>query len=157
MIRIREIYGYVKTSTCIGIPRNTDDSLGSGTKLLLPSWLLGFQHEERETQFLLCWLFPPNQPPAAYLVNPNLPGLVELRKSTRPVSVQISTNCFFQNNQESQPIASRYDVIHIPSPIFYSGFLSLHLWLSHPPRASATPALNVCPYPCTKPKSSKPN
>ena len=28
--------------------RNTDDSLGSGTKLLLPSWLLGFQHEERE-------------------------------------------------------------------------------------------------------------
>ena len=29
--------------------RNTDDSLGSGTKLLLPSQLLGFQHEERET------------------------------------------------------------------------------------------------------------
>ena len=28
--------------------RNPDVSLGSGTKLLLPSWLLGFQHEERE-------------------------------------------------------------------------------------------------------------
>ena len=41
MIRIRKIYGYVKTFTCIG----------SGTKLLLPSWLLGLQHEERETQF----------------------------------------------------------------------------------------------------------
>ena len=31
--------------------RNTDDSLGSGTKLLLPSLSLGFPHEERETQF----------------------------------------------------------------------------------------------------------
>ena len=31
--------------------RNTDESLGSGTKLLLPSLSLGFQHEERETQF----------------------------------------------------------------------------------------------------------
>ena len=44
---------------CIGIrkTRNTDDSLGSGTKLLLPSLSLGFRHEERETQFFLCWLF----------------------------------------------------------------------------------------------------
>ena len=31
--------------------RNTDDSLGTGTKLLLPSLSLGFRHEERETQF----------------------------------------------------------------------------------------------------------
>ena len=40
MIRIREICGYVKTFTFIGIPkytRNTDDLLGSRTKLLLPS------------------------------------------------------------------------------------------------------------------------
>ena len=28
--------------------RNTDDSLGPGTKLLLPSLSLGFGHEERE-------------------------------------------------------------------------------------------------------------
>ena len=37
----------------IGIRKtqNTDDSLGSGTKLLLPSLSLGFRHEERETQF----------------------------------------------------------------------------------------------------------
>ena len=33
--------------------RNTDDSLCSGTKLLLPSCLLGFQHEERETIFTM--------------------------------------------------------------------------------------------------------
>ena len=31
--------------------RKTDDSLGSGTKLLLPSLSLGFRHEGRETQF----------------------------------------------------------------------------------------------------------
>ena len=64
---ITKIYGYTKytnirkTFLCIGIPRNTDDSLCSGTKLLLPSWLLGFRHEERETQFLLCWLFVQRQ------------------------------------------------------------------------------------------------
>ena len=47
----------------IGIRKtqNIDDSLGSGTKLLLPSLSLGFRHEERETQFFyadchLCWL-----------------------------------------------------------------------------------------------------
>ena len=31
--------------------RNTDDTLGTGTKLLLPSLSLGFRHEKRETQF----------------------------------------------------------------------------------------------------------
>ena len=31
--------------------RNTDDSLGPGTKLLLRSLSLGFRHEKRETQF----------------------------------------------------------------------------------------------------------
>ena len=63
-----QIYEYVKTFTCIGI-RKTLETLttfgSSGTKLLLPSWLLGFQHEERETQFLLCWLFHLTPPRAA--------------------------------------------------------------------------------------------
>ena len=31
--------------------RNTNDSLGSGTKLLLPTLSLGFRHEEREPPF----------------------------------------------------------------------------------------------------------
>ena len=31
--------------------RDTDDSLGTGMKLLLPSLSLGFRHEEREKQF----------------------------------------------------------------------------------------------------------
>ena len=40
MIRICKLHGSVKTFICIGIPkntRNTDDSLGLGTKLLFPS------------------------------------------------------------------------------------------------------------------------
>ena len=59
---------------------NTDDSLGSGMKLLLPSRLLGFRYEERETQFLLCWLFHLTPPRAAHLVDPT--GLAHVRIST---------------------------------------------------------------------------
>ena len=49
-------------------------TLGSSdTKLLLHSWLLSFQHEERERhkQFLLSWLFHLTPPRAAHLVDPN--------------------------------------------------------------------------------------
>ena len=76
----------------------------SGTKLLLSSWLLGFRHEEREIQFLLCWLFHLTQQRAAHHIDPNWTGLVQLQISTRLAQlristslpqVQISTNCFF--------------------------------------------------------------
>ena len=41
--------------------RNTDDSLGSGTKILLHSWLLGFQHEERHNFYSAdCSIWPDN-------------------------------------------------------------------------------------------------
>ena len=46
------MYVMHKIFTRIGIrkTRNTDDSLGSGTKLLLPSWILGFSTQgERHT------------------------------------------------------------------------------------------------------------
>ena len=49
-----------RTFTCIGIWKKIEilTTFGSsGTKLLFPSWLLDFQHEERETHFLLSWLF----------------------------------------------------------------------------------------------------
>ena len=39
---------YVHTPRNPKNTRNTDDSLGPGTKLLLPSLSLGFRHEERE-------------------------------------------------------------------------------------------------------------
>ena len=47
----------------IGIPkytRNTDDSLGSGRKLLLPSLSLGFRHKERGIQFFTMLTIPPS-------------------------------------------------------------------------------------------------
>ena len=37
--------------------RNTDDSLGSGTKLLLPSLSLGFSTRGERDKIFLCWLF----------------------------------------------------------------------------------------------------
>ena len=42
-------------------PETLTTLFSSGTKLLLPSWLLGLRHEERETQFLICWLFHQTQ------------------------------------------------------------------------------------------------
>ena len=66
-IRIRE------TFVCIGI-RKTLITLttlfSSGTKLLLLSLLLGFQREERETQFLICWQFHLTPSRTAHLVDP---------------------------------------------------------------------------------------
>ena len=54
---------------------------------------LGFQHQERDTQFLLCWLFHLTPPCAAHPVDPT--GLAQVRISTRPVYIQISINCIF--------------------------------------------------------------
>ena len=76
--------------------RNTDDSLGSGTKLLLPSLSLGFQHDEKETQFLFCWLF--HLTPQTHACAPhsnNWTGLAQTRISTHSVYIQISTHCFY--------------------------------------------------------------
>ena len=63
IFKIGPRYEYVKHTYGTRNTRNTDDSLGSGTQLLLPSWLLRIWHEERETQFLLCWLFHLTQQP----------------------------------------------------------------------------------------------
>ena len=52
LFKIGPRYEYVKyTDNESRNTRNTNDSLGTGTKLLLPSLSLGFRHEERETQF----------------------------------------------------------------------------------------------------------
>ena len=119
-------------------PETLTTFFSSGMKHLLPSWLLGFRHEERETQFLLCWLFHLTPPRAAHLVDP---VLAEAQKSTHFAQVGISTNCFFSKiTQNPQSIASGQDVIYIPKIISYSGFLLWQLWLSHPPRVS----VNTC-------------
>ena len=128
--------------------RETLTTLGSsGTKLLLPSWLWGFQHEERETQFLLCWLFLLTPPRGAHLVDPT--GLASPRLKNQLASPRSEFQvCFFSKiTQNPQPIASGHDVIHIPSPISNPFFLLWHLWLSHPPRTSVNTCAQCVPLP----------
>ena len=85
--------------------RNTDDSLGSDTKLLLPSLSLGFRNEERETIFL-CWLFVhrqlsthwPNQRACA-LQSTNWTGLAQVRKiNTLCLSSNLNSLLFFSKS-----------------------------------------------------------
>ena len=138
--------------------RETLTTLGSsGTKLLLPSWLLGFQHEERETQFLQCWLFHLTPPRAEHLVDPTglaSPRLKNQFASPRSESQVASstfksqlTAFFSKITQNPQPIASGHDVILIPSSISYPVFLLWHLWLSHPPCASVNTCAQCVPLP----------
>ena len=129
--------------------RETLTTLGSsGTKLLLPSWLLGFS-TRGERERISTMLTVPSEPTIhGASRRSNWPGLAEAQKSTRLAQVRISTNCFFSKiTQNPQPIASRHDVIHIPSPISCSGFLLWHLWLSHPPRVSMNTCAKCVPLP----------
>ena len=83
-IRICEIF------RCRGI-RETLTALGSsGTKRLLTFLTLIFWHEEKETHFLLWWLFQHRSS-----VNPQLTVRPRVKISTRLAQSQISTNCFF--------------------------------------------------------------
>ena len=146
MTRICKTYIYVKYTnirmckmfSCIGIWKTLETltTLGSSaTKLLLPSWLLGFQYEERETHTFFTMLTVPSDPTTRGASRrPHWTGLAQVQKSTRFVQPRVSTNCFFSKiTQNPLPITSGHDVIPIPSHISYPGFLLWHLWLSHPP------------------------
>ena len=146
--------------------RNSDDSLGSGTKLLLPSLSLGFSTRgERETQFFYADCSSIVSSQLTDPTNARVHSAVHKLHWPRPGSknqlasfkFKSQLTAFIQNHKESQSIASGHDVNHIPSPIFYLGYLLWHLWLSHPPCARVNTCVNVCTYPCTKPKGSKPN
>ena len=103
---------------------------------------------EREPQFLLCWLFHLTRQRAAYPLDPN--GLAspssenqlapskfksQLFWTARP-GVRITTAFFFQNTQESQPIASRQTSFKSPVSfsirVFYYNIYDCHIL----PRAS---------------------
>ena len=113
----------------------------SGTKLLLLSWLLGFRLEERETQFLLCWLFHLTQQRAAHPVAHNWTGLAQLKDPLASSRFKSQLTPFFLKiTQNHQSIASGHDIIHIPITFPILVFLLWHLWLSHPPCAS----VNTC-------------
>ena len=161
-------------------PATLTTFFSSSTKHLLPSWLLGFQHEERETQFLLCRLFHLTPPRTVH--HGDSTGLASLRlknqiatsrlesQLTDPTNARVPRSpnwirlgsvlnelLFSKITQNPQPIASEHDVIQIPVPLpiwgFYHDICDCHIL----PARACTPVLNVCPYPCTKPSSSKPN
>ena len=130
-------------------PRNTDDFLLFRYEMFNFFWLLVFRHEERDTQFLLCWLFlhRPSVNSSAELAGPistNWPN----KRAVHPVApswtvlaqVQISTNCFFQKSPNFPAHCFRAWRHSHPSLISYLGLLLWHLWLSHPPCAS----VNTC-------------
>ena len=149
--------------------RNTDDSLGSGTKLLLPSLSLGFRHEESETQFfyadcssIVCsQLTDPTNAracPAVY----NWTGLAQVRKINSFVKVQISTHCFYSKSLRIPAHRFRAWSHSHPSSVlfpiwgFYCDICDCHIlparawtpaWMSAPTHALSQKVLSL-----TKPK-----
>ena len=140
-------------------------------------WFLVFRHEERETQFLLCWLSlhcsSVNSPAeltsleskvsthwpnkrAAHPVDRNWTGLAQVRISTSLAQRQKSTKCFFQKSPKfPAPRFRAWRHSHPSSfPIwgFYFDICDCHIL-----RARAWTVLNVCTCTCTKPNNSKPN
>ena len=135
----------------------------SGTKLLLPSWLLGFWHEERETHdfyYADCFYIVLQFPAELLAQSQNLNSLTQQTRASRGPQTglaspsfksqlasprdksqltspsRISTNCFFQKSPKFPALHFRAWRQSHPSPVSYLGFLLWHLWLSHPPRAS---------------------
>ena len=78
-------------------------------------WLLDFGHEERDTQFWLCWLFlhrPSVNSPSEISVRVRISTHWPNKRAAHPedhdwtslAQVRISTNCFFfKNHQNSSP------------------------------------------------------
>ena len=145
--------------------RNTDDSLGSGTKLLLPSLSLGFRHEGREIQFFYadCWsssaLNSLTQPTCACtLQSTTWTGFAQVRKIN---SLRLSPNLnlpllfkFTKNPSPSLPSMTSFtSPITFPIWCFDCDICDCHIL----PCERVNTCVNVCAYACTEPKGSKPN
>ena len=131
-----------------GIPKHWRLSLVQVRNVYYLFWLLVFRHEERDTQFLLSWLFQHrssvNSPAELSALSQNLNSLTQQTRA-HPVDYDCTglakakksqLTAFFKNHQNSQPLASGHDVITNPVSFPIWGFLLWYLWLSHPPRAS---------------------
>ena len=139
--------------------RNTDDFLGSGTKLLLPYWLLGFQHEERERHnfyYADCSIWP--QQRATHSLDPTGLASPSSENQLAPSKFKSQLTAFFQKSPKIIS-PSLPGITPFTSPVsfhirrFYYDICDCHIL----PVRAWTPALHACPYPCTKPNSSKPN
>ena len=146
----------------VHMPRNPETLttfFSSGTKLLLPSLSLSFQHEERETHTIFTMLTVRSDPTMRGASRrPNWTGLAKVQKSTRFVQPQISTNSFFQKSPKiHSPSLPGMTSFTSPVPFPIQGFYYDICDCLILPVCAWTSALNVCPYPCTNPNSSKPN
>ena len=132
-IRIRRMF------ICIEIPKYWRLSLFRYEMFVNFFWLLVFRHEERETQFFLCWLFlnRPSVDSLAELVVPksNLNSLTQqIRGASRSprwtglAQVRISINCFFSEIPKIQSpslpgMSSFTPQSHLPSCVFIMTFV----------------------------------
>ena len=131
---------------------------------------------EREAQFLLYWLFVQRQLSTHWpnkcacvpqqttgLSSPRfesqLAGLSSPRFESQLASSSLKSQitAFFKIPKNPSPslpgMTSFTSLVSFPIRGFYYDICDCHTL----PTRAWTPALNVCPYPCTKPKSSKPN
>ena len=119
--------------------RNTDDSPLFRYETFINFLTLVFRHEEseRETQFLLCWLYYQTQQTRCASRSPQL----DWPSPVRSIVWSQLTSC--SKSPNSQPITSGHDVIHTPVlfPIwgFYYDVFDCHILC-----ARAWTVLNVC-------------
>ena len=133
--------------------RNTDDSLGSGTKLLLTSLSLGFRHEERETQFfnadcssIVSSQLTDSTNAHAHPAVHKLAGLAQVRK-INPLRLSPNLNSLLLFRITKNPSPSLPGMTSFTSPPvsfstwgFYCDICDCHIL----PERAWTPALNVC-------------
>ena len=126
--------------------RNTDDSLGSGTKLLLPSLSLGFSTRgERDTIFTMLTVL--SDPTNVYARTPQqTTGLASPRFESQLVPSKFKSQLTVLFKVTKNPSPSLPGMTSFTSPILFSNWVFWHLWLTHPPPACTwTPALMSAP------------
>ena len=140
---------------CIEIPKHWRLSLVQVRNVY---WLLEFslRHEERETQFLLCWPFHLTQLTRG--ASPSSTGLASprLKNQLASPSAKSQLTAFFKNHQNSQPIASGHNLSHTPVTFSIWGFY-YDICDCHILRAWALSALNMFTCTYTLPNSYKSN
>ena len=141
--------------------RKTDDSLGSGTKLLLPSLSLGFRHDERKTQFFNADCSSIVSFQLTDSINPSghkHTGLAQVRKiNSLRLSPNLNSLLLFKITMNPSP--SLPGVTSFTSPILFAIFIVTSVIVISTPRTRVNPCTQ-CVFltnPCTKPKGSQPN
>ena len=126
------MYVIHKILTCIGILRNTDDSLLFRYKTFIAFLTFRFLTWGERYNF---YYADCSSSVSTQLTDPTNTHAPRSKQLDSPRSKSQLT-AFFKIPKNPSPSLPMHDVIHIPSPISYPGFLLWHLWLTHPPHAS---------------------